>query len=54
MLIVQSPGGVIEKYLEKTWETIEDPLNLPPPVEPAFERVMAVALKYGIEILPPA
>jgi hypothetical protein len=43
MLIVQSPGGVIEKYLEEAWETIEDPLDLPPPVEPDFERVMVVA-----------
>ena len=54
MLIVQSPGGIIEKYLEEAWETIEDPLNPPPPVEPDFERVMAVAQKYGIEVLPPA
>jgi mannose-6-phosphate isomerase-like protein (cupin superfamily) len=54
MLIVQSPGGIIEKYLEEAWETIEDPLDLPPPVEPDFERVMAVAQKYGIEVLPPA
>jgi mannose-6-phosphate isomerase-like protein (cupin superfamily) len=54
MLIVQSPGGIIEKYLEEAWETIEDPLDLPPPVEPDFERVMAVAQKYGIEMLPPA
>ena len=52
MLIVQSPGGVIEKYLEEAWETIEDPLNLPPPVEPDFERVLTVGQKYGIEVLP--
>jgi hypothetical protein len=51
MLIVQSPGGVIEKYLEEAWETIEDPY-LPRPVEPDFERVLAVAQKYGIEVLP--
>ncbi|MDQ3861399.1 MAG: cupin domain-containing protein [Actinomycetota bacterium] len=54
MLIVQSPGGVIEKYLEEAWETIEDPSNPPPPIEPDFERVVAVAQKYGIEVLPPA
>jgi hypothetical protein len=54
MLIVQSPGGVIEKYIEEAWEKIEDPSNPPPPVEPDFERVMAVAQKYGIETLPPA
>ncbi len=54
MLIVQSPGGVIEKYLEEAWEKIEDPSNRPPPVEPDFERVMAAAQKYGIEMLPPA
>jgi mannose-6-phosphate isomerase-like protein (cupin superfamily) len=54
MLIVQSPGGVIEKYMEEAWEKIEDPSNPPPPVEPDFERVMAVAQKYGIEMLPPA
>ena len=54
MLIVQSPGGVVEKYLEEAWETIEDPSNPPPPIDPDFERVMAVAQKYGIEMLPPA
>jgi mannose-6-phosphate isomerase-like protein (cupin superfamily) len=54
MLIVQSPGGVIEKYLEEAWETIEDPSNPPPLVDLNFERVMAVAQKYGIELLPPA
>jgi mannose-6-phosphate isomerase-like protein (cupin superfamily) len=52
MLIVQSPGGVIEKYMEEAWEEIEDPSNLPPPVEPDFERVMTVMQKYGIEVLP--
>ncbi|HZB97412.1 MAG TPA: cupin domain-containing protein [Candidatus Sulfotelmatobacter sp.] len=54
ILIVQSPGGVIERYMEEAWETIDDPSNPPPPVEPDFERVMAVAHKYGIEMLPPA
>ncbi len=54
MLIVQSPGGIIEKYMEEAWEKIEDPSNPPPPVEPDFEKVMAVAQKYGIEMLPPA
>ena len=53
MLIVQSPGGVIEKYLEEAWEKIEDPSNPLPSVEPDFERVMVVAQKYGIEMLPP-
>src|SRR5215217_2910884 len=53
MLIAQSPGGVIEKYMEEAWEKIEDPSN-PPPVEPDFERIMTVAQKYGIEMLPPA
>jgi mannose-6-phosphate isomerase-like protein (cupin superfamily) len=54
ILIVQSPGGVIEKYMAEAWETIEDPSNPPQPVEPDFERVMAAARKYGIEMLPPA
>jgi hypothetical protein len=54
MLTVQSPGWVIEKYLEEAWETIEDPLNPPPLVGPDFERVRAVAQKYSIEMLPPA
>ena len=52
LLIVQSPGGVIEKYMEEAWERIDDPSNLPPPVEPDFERVMTVMQKYGIEVLP--
>ena len=53
LLIVQSPGGVIEKYMEEAWERIVDPSNLPPQVEPDFERVMTVMQKYGIEVLPP-
>jgi mannose-6-phosphate isomerase-like protein (cupin superfamily) len=52
MLIVQSPGGVIEKYMEEAWTTIEDPSNPPPPVEPDIEKVMAAAQKHGIEMLP--
>jgi mannose-6-phosphate isomerase-like protein (cupin superfamily) len=53
MLIVQSPGGVIEKYMEEALQKIEDLSNPPPPVKPDFERVTAVAQKYGIEMLPP-
>jgi len=53
LLIVQSPGGVIEKYMEEAWEKIEDPSNPPPQVEPDFERVMTVMQKYGIEVLAP-
>ncbi len=53
MLIVQSPGGVIERFMEEAREEIEDSSNLPAPVEPDFERVMAAAQKYGIEVLPP-
>ena len=53
ILIVQAPGGVVEKYLEEAWETIEDPSNLPEPVEPDFGKVTTVAQKYGIELLPP-
>jgi hypothetical protein len=40
--------------MAEAWETIEDPSNPPQPVEPDFERVMAAARKYGIEMLPPA
>jgi mannose-6-phosphate isomerase-like protein (cupin superfamily) len=53
ILIVQSPGGVIERYMEEAWETIEDPASPPAPGEPDFQRVMAVARQYGIEMLPP-
>jgi quercetin dioxygenase-like cupin family protein len=54
ILIVQSPGGVVERYMAEAWETIEDASNPPLPAEPDFERVMAVAHKYGIELLPAA
>lgn len=54
MLIVQCPGGVIEGYMEEAWETIDDPSSPPPPTEPDFGKVVAVARKYGIEMLPPA
>jgi uncharacterized RmlC-like cupin family protein len=52
ILIVQSPGGIIERYMEEAWDTIEDPSNPPEPSEPDFERVSAVAGQYGIEMLP--
>src|SRR5215210_8472383 len=53
ILIVQSPGGIVEKYMEEAWETIDDPSELPEPVEPDFGKVMAAAQKYGIALLPP-
>jgi mannose-6-phosphate isomerase-like protein (cupin superfamily) len=54
IIIVQSPGGVIEKYMEEAWETIDDPSNPPPPMEPDFDKVMAAAQRHGIEMLRPA
>jgi len=54
MLVVQSPGGVIEKFMAEAWETIADASAPPPPAEPDVARVLAAGRKYGIEMVPPA
>lgn len=54
LLILQSPGGLHERYFAEAWEPIADPAH--PPVEepaPDFRKVGAAAQRYGIEILLP-
>ena len=54
MLILVSPGGIHEQFFVEAGEPIADPTNPPAPSGPPdFPRLLAVAAKYGIEILPP-
>lgn len=52
MLIMQSPGGIHERYFAEAWEVVDDPSNLPPEPEPDFARIKAAAERAGIELLP--
>ncbi len=54
MLCWAMPGG-IEKFFAEVGKPIEDPQAPLPAVEPAdIEKILAIAPKYGIEIIPPA
>lgn len=53
MLCWATPAGV-EKFFAEIGTKVEDLMAPPPPVTPAdLEKVMAIAPKYGITILPP-
>jgi mannose-6-phosphate isomerase-like protein (cupin superfamily) len=53
MLIMQSPGGIHERYFAEAWEVVDDPSHLPPEPEPDFAGIKAAAERAGIELLPP-
>ncbi|MBD3884465.1 cupin domain-containing protein [Phormidium tenue FACHB-886] len=53
MLCWATPAG-IEKFFAEIGTKVEDPAAAPPPVTPTdIEKVMTIAPKYGITILPP-
>lgn len=53
MLCWATPAGV-EKFFAEIGKKVDDPTAPPPPVTPAdLEKVMEIAPKYGITILPP-
>jgi quercetin dioxygenase-like cupin family protein len=55
MLILVSPGGIHEKFFAEAGETIADAANPSEPSGPPdLPRLVTVAAKYGIDILPPA
>ncbi len=51
MLILVSPGGIHERFFAEVGEPMGDPAV--PASPPDLPRLIAVATKYGIEILPP-
>lgn len=55
VLFGQTPGGLHERFFEEIGDEAGDSTT-PPVMEgpPDFERISAVAAKYGIEMLPPA
>lgn len=55
MLILNAPGGIHEGFFAEAGVLVEDPANVPAPdMEQQIARVMEIAPKYGIEMLPPA
>jgi quercetin dioxygenase-like cupin family protein len=56
MLVLVSPGGIHEQFFAEAGELVADPTNMPAPDGPPdVPRLVAIAAKYGIEILlPPA
>ncbi len=54
MLIINSPGGIHEKFFREVGQPVDDPSNVPPAdMEAQIARVMEAAPRYGIEMLPP-
>ena len=52
-LNVTTPAGV-EKFIEEAGTPVTDPAAVPaPPAMPALEKIVAIAVKHGIEV-PPA
>ena len=51
MAVIIAPAG-LERFFQEAGEPVEDPSS-PPEGPPDVERLVAVAQKYGIEILPP-
>ena len=54
LLVLVTPGGIHEQFFAELGEPVADPtVPLPPAGPPDVARIVAVAAKYGIEILPP-
>ena len=54
MVIIVSPGGIHEKFFAEAGDPIDDLANPPEPSGPPdLPRLLAVAAKYGVDILPP-
>ena len=55
LLIMVTPGGIHEQFFQEAGEALADPANPPAPSGPPnVPQLIAIAAKYGIEILPPA
>ncbi len=54
-LVVYTPAGNIERFVEEVSKPATDPTSVPPPPEAAdIERLVTIAVeKYGFEVPPP-
>jgi quercetin dioxygenase-like cupin family protein len=50
-LVIQSPAGV-ERFIEEAGKPATDATRLVPPEPLAFERIVAIAQKHGIDVPP--
>lgn len=53
MLIINSPGGLHEKFFAEAGDPIAEDAGFPPAVAPDMPRLLAASARYGIEYLPP-
>lgn len=54
MIIMTTPGGYHENFFKEAGELVADPANPPAPAGPPdFDKLMAAANRWGVEILPP-
>jgi quercetin dioxygenase-like cupin family protein len=53
MLILLAPAGLEEMFLEVGVELTDADSTAQPPTHEEIERLLAIAPKYGVEILPP-
>ncbi|MEP9366739.1 cupin domain-containing protein [Xanthobacter sp. VNH20] len=53
MLIINTPGGLHEQFFLAAGEPAEGPLAFPPPQPPDVPRLIEVAGRHGITMLPP-
>jgi quercetin dioxygenase-like cupin family protein len=53
MLILLAPAGLEEMFLEVGVELTDADSTARPPTHAEIERLLAIAPKYGVEILPP-
>ncbi len=55
MLILITPGGIHERFFTAVGERVDDqPARPTPGGAPDLQRLISIAQKYGIEILPPS
>jgi quercetin dioxygenase-like cupin family protein len=53
MVIMTTPGGYHENFFKEGGELVFDPKNPGPGGPPDFDKLMAAAQKWGVEIPPP-
>ncbi len=54
MLIINSPGGLHEKFFAEAGDPVEDGAGFPPASEPDMPRLLAASARYGIAYPAPA
>lgn len=53
MLVINVPGGLHEQFFLAAGEPAAGPLAFPPPQAPDIPKLIEVAGRYGITLLPP-